>query len=50
MKTPYTSDLAVLNSMTLVKNIFIKYNTAFVEQLFSIESNICSKKKIAYEL
>lgn len=46
MKAPYTSKLTLLNSMTLVKSIFIKHNTAFVEQLFSVAGDICSKKRL----
>jgi len=50
IKAPYTSDLTMLNSMTIVKDIFIKYNTALpssasVERLFSVAGDICSKKR-----
>jgi len=45
MKAPYTSDLTIINTMTLVKDIFIKYNSALpssasVERLFSVAGDI----------
>jgi hypothetical protein len=50
IKAPYTSDLTTLNSMTIVKDVFIKYNTALsfsssVEQLFNVAGDIFSKKR-----
>lgn len=46
----FTGDLKMLNSLPMMKQIFVKFNTslpssASVERLFSVAGDICTKKR-----
>lgn len=48
--TVYTEDLKILNSLPMMKQMFVKFNTslpssASVERLFSVAGDICTKKR-----
>lgn len=48
--TVYTGDLKILNSLPMMKQMFVKFNTslpssASVERLFSVAGDICTKKR-----